>query len=51
MDKYEKLHIKMFDGEGFTIWRYQLEIILEAKEILGIVDGSIPRQVILLQKF
>ena len=43
MDKTEKIHVKMFDGEGFTIWRYQMEIIFEAKEILEIVDGTLPR--------
>ena len=33
----------MFDGEGFKIWQYHMEIIFEAKEILKIIDGTLPR--------
>ena len=43
MDKFEKVHMKMFDGDDFTIWRYQMEIIFEAKEILEIVDDTLSK--------
>jgi hypothetical protein len=39
MDKNEKLHVKMFDGEGFPVWSYHMEIVFEAKELLRVVQG------------
>jgi hypothetical protein len=32
--------VKMFDGEGFPIWSYHVEIFFEAKQLLHVVQGT-----------
>ena len=40
MDKDEKLSVKTFDGTRFSLWKYHMEIVFEAKGILEVVKGS-----------
>jgi hypothetical protein len=39
MDKDEKILVKIFDGTGFSVWKYHMEIVFEAKGILEVVKG------------
>ncbi|UYV60351.1 hypothetical protein LAZ67_1000907 [Cordylochernes scorpioides] len=32
--------IQKFNGDNFHLWKFQMKIILEAKDLLGITDGS-----------
>ncbi|UYV77601.1 hypothetical protein LAZ67_15001684 [Cordylochernes scorpioides] len=32
--------IQKFDGDNFHLWKFQMKIILEAKDLLSITDGS-----------
>jgi hypothetical protein len=40
MDKNDKISVKVFNGIGFSLWKYHMEIVFEAKDILGVVKGS-----------
>ena len=40
MDKYDKIPFKMFDGTQFSIWKYHMEIVFEAKKVLRVVSGQ-----------
>jgi isopropylmalate/homocitrate/citramalate synthase len=40
MEKSDKINIKMFDGHGFSIWKYHMEIIFKAKDVLHVVNGT-----------
>jgi hypothetical protein len=40
MAKFEKDNVKIFDGEGFPVRKYHMEIIFEAKEIHHIIQGA-----------
>ena len=39
MDKHDKLPVKMFDGTQFSVWKYHMEIVFEAKKVLKVVSG------------
>jgi hypothetical protein len=39
MDKDEKISVKVFDITRFSLWKYHIEIVFEAKDILGVVKG------------
>ncbi len=39
MDKHNNIHLKIFYGSNFSLWRFQMEIIFNAKKIMQIVDG------------
>ena len=39
MDKHNKLPVKMFDGVQFSVWKYHMEIVFEAKKVLRVVSG------------
>ncbi|UYV83979.1 hypothetical protein LAZ67_X000772 [Cordylochernes scorpioides] len=36
----ELLQIQKFNGDNFHLWKFQMKIILEAKDLLSITDGS-----------
>ena len=37
MDKHDKIPVKMFDGTQFSVWKYHMEIVSEAKKVLRVV--------------
>lgn len=39
-DHRDSSHITQFKGERFQLWRFQVEILFEAKKLLGVVDRS-----------
>nr|PNR62195.1 hypothetical protein PHYPA_000619 [Physcomitrium patens] len=39
MDRQDKIPVKMFDGQQFSIWKYHMKIIFEAKKVLQVVHG------------
>ena len=39
MDKHDKILVKMFNGTQFSVWKYHIEIIFEAKKVLKVVLG------------
>ena len=43
MDKRDAESLKVFDGDKFAVWKYHLEICFEDKEIMPIVNGTIPK--------
>jgi hypothetical protein len=43
MDKRESETLKVFDGDKFAVWKYHMEICFEEKEVMRIVDGTIPK--------
>ena len=43
MDKRESETLKVFDGDKFAVWKYYMEICFEEKEVMRIVDGTIPK--------
>lgn len=43
MDKWDSESLKVFDGDKFVIWKYHMEICFEDKEIMPIVDNTIPK--------
>lgn len=42
MDKRES-ETHVFDGDKFAVWKYHMEICFEEKEVMRIVDGTIPK--------
>lgn len=40
MDKESSLEVFKFTGKNFTLWKGQLRIVLDGREIFTIVDGS-----------
>lgn len=42
----EKLHLKIFDGDGFFVWKFQMETMYAAKKLLRLVNGEELRPVI-----
>ena len=38
MDKHDKILVKMFDGTQFSMWKYHMEIVFEAKKVLRVVS-------------
>ena len=42
----EKLHLKIFDGDGFSIWKFQMETMYAAKKLLRLVNGEELRPII-----
>lgn len=40
MDKHDKIPVKMFDGTQFSVWKYHMEIVFEAKKVLAVVSGT-----------
>lgn len=43
MDKRDSKSLKVFDGDKFTVWKYHMEIYFEEKDIMPIVNGTIPK--------
>jgi len=39
MDKHDKIPVKMFDETQFSVWKYPIEIVFEAKKVLRVVCG------------
>jgi len=39
MDKHNKILVKMFDGTQFSVWKYYMKIVFEAKKVLQLVFG------------
>lgn len=39
IDIRDTSHIQKFNGEGFQLWRFQMEILFEAKKLLEVVNG------------
>jgi hypothetical protein len=40
MAKTTAITIKKFDGRDYKSWRLKVEICLQQKQVLGIVDGT-----------
>ena len=45
MDKHDKIPVKMFDDTQFSVWKYHMETIFEAKKVLQVVFGLDKRPV------
>ena len=43
MDKNNPDSLKVFDGDKFPIWKFYMENNFDAKDILRVVDGTIPK--------
>jgi hypothetical protein len=39
METTDKIGIKVFDGEHFSIWKCYMEILFEAKKVLQVANG------------
>ena len=39
---FEKLEGQKFTKKDFRLWKFQMSVILRARKLLGIVDGSTP---------
>ena len=37
-------HIEKLIGENFPVWKFRMCIFLRARKMLGIVDGTTPRE-------
>jgi hypothetical protein len=33
-------HITKFQGSNFQLWKFQMQLVLDAKDIMGVVEGS-----------
>ena len=42
MDKRESEYFR-FDGEKFSVWKFHMEICFEDKDVMPIVNGTIPK--------
>jgi hypothetical protein len=40
MDSKDSLLVIRFNAKNFNVWKYQMELVFEAKEILIVIDGS-----------
>jgi hypothetical protein len=40
MDSKDSLPMIRFNAKNFNVWRYQMKLVFEAKELLTVMDGS-----------
>lgn len=40
MDKFKTFSIQKFDGTNFQLWKYQMEIVFRAENLLDFVEGK-----------
>lgn len=39
----ELRNVKCYNGQNFHLWKFQLRAILLGQDLMGIVDGSVPK--------
>jgi hypothetical protein len=39
-DENDSTRITKFNGSNFSMWRFQMELVLEAREILTVTNGA-----------
>jgi hypothetical protein len=40
MDSKDSLLMIRFNAKKFNVWKYQMDLVFEAKELLIVMDGS-----------
>ena len=43
MDKRDIESLRVFDGSKFPVWKFYMELCFSTREVMSIVDGTIPR--------